>query len=330
MAKCFLSFGDSARALDLLMFLCQSAQPDPKQSTRLTTYRLYTPSHAASNDLLTISWACYLAATIEGNVTVQLEAVDYLRDKGFKSAWVTLALVFSYLQAGTFRRAYKLFQARKTEQIGSLLENAAVELYEAEVAVKGLGDMSLMPPLLAAPGELQLGARSTPEMLLGPTKDSELFADEISALLRNGGGLSCLVHGRPHDALVCFREACQSMRRLSSDPHNRKIICIQPFFNLALLLWVENQVAEACEVWISARGSPWAGLNTHQLTSALKESVEEYKEYMPSSPDNFSVWQPPNVVARGDSLLLDIILLQSALHLGNDGKLVALLQGPGF
>jgi hypothetical protein len=320
MAKCFLSFGDSARALDLLVFLCQVAQPDPKQSTRLTAYRLSTPSSAASDDLLTISWACYLAATIEGNVTVQLEAIDSLRDKGFKSTWVTLALGFSYLQAGTFRRAYRLLHTRKKNELGSPLENAALGLYEAEAAVEGLGDMSLVPSLLAAPGELQLGSM----------KDSGLFEDEISALLSNGRGLFCLVHERSHDALVCFREACQSMTRLSSAPHSLKSICMQPFFNLALLLWVEKQVAEACEVWMSARGSPWTSLNTQQLTLALKKSVEEYKEYLPISPNGFSVWQPPNVVARGDILLLDVILLQSALNLGNDGKLVALLQGPGF
>jgi hypothetical protein len=159
------------------------------------------------------------------------------------------------------------------------------------------------------------------------TRDSGMFGDEISALLWNGRGLSCLEHGRPHDALVCFREACQLMKRLSSVPHNRKIICIQPFFNLALLLWVEEQVPEACDVWMSVRGSPWTTLNAQQLTAALKKSVEEYREYLPLS---FSVWQPPTTVARGEILLLDIILLQSALHLGNDGKLVALLQGPGF
>jgi hypothetical protein len=331
MAKCFLSFGDSARALDLLVFLCQSAQPDSKQSTRLTSYRLSTPSHAASNDLLKISWACYLAATIEGNVTVQLEAVDFLRDKGFKSTWVTLALGFSYLEAGTFRRAYRLLQTRKKTELGGLLENAALELCEAEAAVKGLGDMSVMPSLLAAPpGRLQQGGRSTTEMTIGSTRDSGLFEDEISALLRNGRGLFCLAHGRPDDALVCFREACQSMKRLSSVSLDLKVICMHPFFNLALLLWVEKRVAEACEVWMSARGSPLAGLNIQQLESALKKSVEEYKEFFSSSADDFLVWQPPYVVARRDILLLDIILLQSALHLGNDGKLVALLQGPGF
>jgi hypothetical protein len=330
MAKCFLSFGDSARALDLLVFLCQAVQPDPKQSTRLTAYRLSTTSHAASNDSLTISWACYLAATVECNVTVQLEAVDSLRDKGFKSTWVALALGFSYLQAGTFRRAYRLLQARKRNELDSPLENAALELYEAEAVVEGLGDMSLVTSLLAAPEELQLGARATSEMLPGSAKDFDLFGDGISAILRNGRGLSCLVHGRPHDALVSFREACQSMKRLSYIPHSRKIVCVQPFFNLALLLWAESRVAEACEVWLSARGTPWASLNTQQLTSALKKSVEEYKEYLPSSPDDVSAWQPHSDLARDDILLLDTILLQSALHLGNDGKLVALLQGPGF
>jgi hypothetical protein len=332
MAKCFLAFGDTARAQDLLVFLRQAAQPDPKQSTRLTAYRLSTPtSYTASNDLLTISWACYLVATLEGNVTVQLEAIDSLRDKGFKSTWVTLALGFSYLRAGTFRRAYKSLQTSKKKELGSRLENAALELYEAEAAVKGLGDTSLVPPsLLGAPGELQLGARSTTEMLLGSTKDFGLFGDEISAVLWNGRGLSCLAHGRPHDALMCFRDACQSMKRLSSVPHCRKSVCMQPFYNLALLLWVEKRVAEACEVWMSARGSPWTSLNTQQLTLALKKSVEEYREYLPLSPEDFLVWQPPTGVAREDILLLDIIMLQSALHLGNDGKLVALLQGPGF
>jgi hypothetical protein len=120
------------------------------------------------------------------------------------------------------------------------------------------------------------------------------------------------------------------MKRITSAPHSRNILCMQPFFNLALLLWVEKRVAEACEVWLSARGSPWASLSTQQLTSALKKSVEEYKDYLPISPNEFSVWQPPNFGARGDILLLDVILLQSALHLGNEGKLVALLQGPGF
>jgi hypothetical protein len=330
MAKCFLSFGDSARALDLLVFLCQAAQPDRKQSTRPTAYRLSAPSNTASNDLLTISWACYLAATVEGNVTVQLEAVDYLRDKGFKSTWATLALGFSYLQAGTFRRVFRLLQSRKKNELGSPLENAALELYEAEAAVEGVGDMSLVPSLLATPGELRKGARSTTEVLLGSIKHSGLFEDDILVVLWNGRGISCLVHGHPHDALVCFRETCQSMKRITSVPQSRNSICMQPFFNLALLLWVEQRVAEACEVWMSARGSPWAGLNTHELTSALKKSVEEYKEYVTLSPDDSSVWQPPYVVARGDILLLDIILLQSALHLGNDGKLVALLQGPGF
>jgi hypothetical protein len=323
MAKCFLSLGDSARALDLLVFLCQATQPDPKQSTRLTTYRLSTKSHAASIDLLTISWACYLAATLEGNVTAQLEAIDSLRDKGFKSTWVALVLGFSYLQAGTFRRAYRYLQQREKTEAGNLLENAALELYEAEAGVKGLGEMSLMPSLFAAPGELQLGARST-------TTEMGLFEDEILAVLKNGRGLSCLAHGRPHDALVFFREGCQSMKRLSYTPHSRKILCVQPFFNLALLLWTEGRVAEACEVWMSARGSPWDSLKTQQLTSALKRSVEEYKEYLPSSPDDFSAWEPHSDLARGDILLLDNILLQSALHLGNDGKLVALLQGPGF
>jgi hypothetical protein len=93
MAKCFLSFGDSARALDLLMFLRQAAQVDPKQSTRLTAYRFSTASHVASHDLLTMSWACYLAATLEGNVT-QLEAIDSLCD-GDSSRLVTgLGFVF--------------------------------------------------------------------------------------------------------------------------------------------------------------------------------------------------------------------------------------------
>jgi hypothetical protein len=332
MAKCFLSFGDNARAEDLLVFLSQAAQPDPKQSTRLSAYHLSTPlSNTASNDLLTISWACYLAATLEGNVTVQLEAIDSLRDKGFKSSWLTLALGFSYLQAGTFRRAYRILQTSKKKEVGSRLENAALELYEAEAAVEGLGGMSFVPPsLLASSGELQPGARSTTERLLGSTKDSGIFGDEISAVLANWRGLSCLAHGRPHDALVCFRDACQSMKRLSSVTQNHKIFCMQPFFNLALLLWVEKRVAEACEVWMSARGSPWTSLNTQQLTLALKKSVEEYKVYAPLSPDDSSVWQPPTDVARGDILLLDSILLQSALHLGNDEKLVAMLHGPGF
>lgn len=330
MAKCFLSFGDSARALHLLVFLCQAARPDLKQSTRLTVYRLSAPSNAASNDLLTIAWGCYLAATLEGNVTRQLEAIDSLRDKGFESTWVTLALVFSYLQAGTFRRVFRLLQTRKKKDEGSLLVNAALELYQAEAAVEGLCGTSLVPFLFATPEELQQGARSTSEMLLGSTKDSRLFEDDISVVLSNGRGISCLVHGRPNDALMCFREACQSIKRTFSVPRSRNSIVMQPFFNLALVLWVENRVAEACEVWMSARGSPWPGLNTQQLAAAVKESVEEYKEYLTFSPDDSSVWQPPTVVARGDILLLDIILLQSALHLGNDGKLVAMLQGPGF
>jgi hypothetical protein len=271
-----------------------------------------------------------MAAILEGNVTAQLEAIDSLRDKGFKSTWVALVLGFSYLQAGTFHRAYRYLQNRKKIETGNLLENAALELYEAEAAVKGLGDMSLMPSFFAAPGGLQLGARSKTEMLISSTEHSGLFEDEISAVLKNGRGLSCLAHGRPHDALVFFREACQSMKRLSSCAHSRKIVCLQPFFNLALLLWAESRVAEACEVWLSARGIPWDSLNTQQLTSALKRSVEEYKKYLPSSPDDFSAWQPHSDLAQGDILLLDIILLQSALHLGNDGKLVALLQSPGF
>jgi hypothetical protein len=331
MAKCFLSFGDSARAQDLLVFLRRAAQPDPKQSTWLSAYRLSTDSNVASNDLLTISWACYLASTLEDNVTEQLEAVDSLRDKGLKSTWITLALGFSYLQAGSFRRANRLFQARKEQELGSALENGAMELYHAEAAVAGVGDISFVPSLLATPGELQLGPRLTTDLLVGSTKGFGLDEDKISALFLNRRGLSCLAHGRAHDALVYFREACQAaMKCLSSIRHGRKIIYLQPFFNLALLLWVEKRVVEACEVWMSVRDSSWTSLDTHQLASELQKSIKEYMGYVSRMSDGVLVWQPPTVVARRDMLLLDIILLQSALHRGNDGKLVALLQGPGF
>jgi hypothetical protein len=276
-------------------------------------YSLSDSSDAVSNGPLAVAWTYYLASTLEDDVAAQLEGVEDLGSKGLQTSWLTLSSAYSYLQCGSFRRTFRFIQKQSNKVSGSALESFAMDLYQAEAGIRGSDEPGAMSPLVVPSSEPR-------------TKEKwVLYEGELSAVVFNNRGLSCLVGGRKRDALACFQQACHAVGRISpSQPGHKMSVFKQLFFNQALLLWTEKQVAEACDVWSVGGGIDWTLLTSEQLVVERERNHEEYLRFVSSdcSPDEPSRSQ----VARQDGVLLDLLLLTSKLHIEDLGRLTHLLQ----
>lgn len=318
-AKCFLSIGESSHGRDILASLSQSTQVDLDHSNKpATPYILSNDSETRRGEQAVRSWALYLASTLDEDVSSQLEAIDGLSDKTVRDSWAFLARVFSYLQSGSFLRAYRLMQASENLRLCPL-ERLTMDLYRAEAVVRGSLDTSLLPPLTP------LHDSSCELVLTDSTLESSgPYNAEILTVLDNNRGMLHLVHGRKQDAVECFRRACKVTNRFLATNLCSQQVFLPLLFNQSLLLWTDKKVTEACAAWFPIRNNgPLNPLQAqaHGIPLMIQKCLDEYETRHGS-------FQQSRDAQHQSWLLLDFILLMSAEGVRERDTLASLLQNP--